>query len=289
MTAPLPILRDVQALRAQTQTWRRAGLSIGFAPTMGALHAGHVSLVQLLKQRCDRVIASVFVNPTQFAAHEDLSRYPRDEAGDAQKLAGGGCDALFAPTPDVMYPAGFSTRISVDGVSADLEGAARPQMFGGVATVVTKLLCQVGADAAAFGEKDYQQLLVVKRLVRDLNLPVEIIAGETVREADGLAMSSRNAYLTPQERAIAPAMHRALVSAADALRTGAALDAVLEAAANAMLHAGFASVDYVAARDAETFAPLTHGPLTQPARLLAAARLGSTRLIDNIAAAPASS
>lgn len=279
----LPIVRTVADLRARTALWRADGVRIGFVPTMGALHAGHIALVEHARQRCDAVVASVFVNPTQFAVNEDLSRYPRDEAGDAKKLAAGGCDLLFAPSPQEMYPPGFSTSITVTGVSADLEGAFRPQMFAGVALVVSKLLLQTGPDVAVFGEKDYQQLLVVQRLVRDLDIPVSILACPTVREADGLAMSSRNAYLSSQERATAPALYAALVSAADAIRTGAPLAAALDEASTRILAAGFTSVDYVAARNGEDFSALDEWRADRPARLLAAARLGSTRLIDNIA------
>jgi pantoate--beta-alanine ligase len=279
----LPILRSIPDLRGQIQIWRQEGVRIGFAPTMGALHAGHLSLVRLLKANHQRVIASVFVNPTQFAAHEDLSRYPRDEKGDAAKLASAGCDALFAPPAGAMYPQGFSSRVEVEGVSGDLEGVARPQMFGGVATVVTKLLLQAMPDTAAFGEKDYQQLLVVRRLVRDLDIPVAIVAGETVREADGLAMSSRNAYLSTEHRAIAPALHQALQGARAAILAGAPVQAALDGARAAILEAGFAAVDYVALRDGDNFAPVISFAAGASARLLAAAKLGETRLIDNIA------
>lgn len=281
--SPLPIARSTQALRERVRAWRNDGLRVGFVPTMGALHEGHLSLVRTLRARVDRVVASVFVNPTQFAPTEDLSRYPRDEAGDAAKLASAGCDLLYAPDAAAMYPDGFSTSVRVDGVSADLEGAHRPQMFGGVATVVSKLLLQAAPDVAAFGEKDYQQLLVVRRLVRDLDIPVEIMAGETVREADGLAMSSRNAYLSAAQRAIAPALHRAMTEARDAILSSGMIETALVDAQRAVLAAGFESVDYIALRDAETFAPIIDGVTFTSARLLAAARLGATRLIDNIA------
>lgn len=281
--SPLPIARSTQALRERVRAWRNDGLRVGFVPTMGALHEGHLSLVRTLRARVDRVVASVFVNPTQFAPTEDLSRYPRDEAGDAAKLASAGCDLLYAPDAAAMYPDGFSTSVRVDGVSADLEGAHRPQMFGGVATVVSKLLLQAAPDVAAFGEKDYQQLLVVRQLVRDLDIPVEIMAGETVREADGLAMSSRNAYLSAAQRAIAPALHRAMTEARDAILSGGMIKTALVDAQRAVLAAGFESVDYIALRDAETFAPIIDGVTFTSARLLAAARLGATRLIDNIA------
>jgi pantoate--beta-alanine ligase len=279
----LPIVRTIVDLRAHTARWRANGARIGFVPTMGALHAGHIALVTQARRTCDAVIASVFVNPTQFAAHEDLSRYPRDEAGDAAKLAAGGCDLLFAPTPGEMYPQHFSTSVTVGGVSADLEGEFRPQMFSGVALVVSKLLLQTMPDIAIFGEKDFQQLMVVRRVVRDLDIPVTIIAGPTVREEDGLAMSSRNAYLSAQERAIAPALHTALQAAAAAIRAGDDVEQTLDRARDAILSAGFAAVDYVAARDAEEFTPIVMLHPARSARLLAAARLGATRLIDNIA------
>lgn len=284
--SPLPIARSTQALRERVRAWRNDGLRVGFVPTMGALHEGHLSLVRTLRARVDRVVASVFVNPTQFAPTEDLSRYPRDEAGDAAKLASAGCDLLYAPDAAAMYPDGFSTSVRVDGVSADLEGAHRPQMFGGVATVVSKLLLQAAPDIAAFGEKDYQQLLVVRRLVRDLDIPVEILAGETVREADGLAMSSRNAYLRASHRAIAPALYRAMTAARATIVSGGAIEAALADAQHAVLAAGFETVDYIALRDAQTFAPITDGATFTSARLLAAARLGATRLIDNIPVTP---
>jgi pantoate--beta-alanine ligase len=248
---------------------------------MGALHEGHLSLVRLARTRADRVIASVFVNPTQFAPGEDLERYPRQEAKDAELLAGAGCDLLFAPGPQVMYPPGFSTAISVAGVSDGLEGRFRPQMFGGVATVVAKLLIQAEPHVAVFGEKDYQQLLVIRRLARDLDLPVEIVSGATVREADGLAMSSRNAYLTAEQRQIAGRLNRILAEAADRARAGAPV-ADVEARAHAeILAAGFDDIDYVAVRAADDLAPLA-GAADAPGRILGAVRLGATRLIDNL-------
>lgn len=210
--AAVPLVRTVSALRAEVATWRAAGLSVGLVPTMGALHAGHTALVTQIKRSCDRVVASIFVNPAQFAAHEDLGRYPRDEAGDLEKLAAVGCDLVYAPGVAEIYPNGFVTKVLVSGVADPLEGAHRPQFFGGVATVVCKLLMQCGPDAAIFGEKDYQQLQVIRRVVTDLDLPVSVLAGPTVREADGLALSSRNAYLTPTERAKATALPDALTA-----------------------------------------------------------------------------
>jgi pantoate--beta-alanine ligase len=278
-----PILRTVSALRAQVAAWRAAGLKIGLTPTMGALHEGHLSLVRQIKARCDVAVASIFVNPKQFAPHEDLERYPRDEAGDVAKLAAAGCDLVYAPTPEAMYPPAFATAVTVSGVSAPLEGAMRPQFFGGVATVVTKLLLQCLPDAAIFGEKDYQQLLVIKRLARDLDIPVEIVAGKTVRESDGLALSSRNAYLSAGERGIAGKLNVILSKAVEALHAGEEIAAVEQRAAASLLKAGFTSVDYVAVRCASDLSEISEGPVPGRARVLAAAWLGKTRLIDNMA------
>jgi pantoate--beta-alanine ligase len=270
-------------LREQVAAWRREGLRVGFAPTMGALHEGHLSLVRKALERCDRAVASVFVNPTQFGPNEDFGAYPRDEARDAALLAGAGCHLLYAPTATAMYPEGFSTTVSVAGVSEPLDGAARPGHFAGVATVVTKLLLQCAPDVAVFGEKDYQQLQVIRRLVRDLDIPVEILGAPTARAQDGLALSSRNAYLTPQERAVAPTLHAALVEAAEALRGGAAVADVEAAARSRLAGAGFKRIDYVEARGPDDLSRLGPGPIEGPARLLAAAVLGKARLIDNIA------
>ncbi|MBS0297025.1 MAG: pantoate--beta-alanine ligase [Proteobacteria bacterium] len=280
-TSPLAVARTVQALRETVQGWRKAGERVGFVPTMGALHEGHLSLVRLAREQADRVVASVFVNPKQFAPTEDLDRYPRQEAEDARLLASAGCDLLFAPGPEAIYPPGFSTAITVAGVSDDLEGAFRPQMFGGVATVVAKLLIQAAPDVAVFGEKDYQQLLVIKRLVADLDLPVRIVPGPTVREDDGLALSSRNAYLTPEQRMIAGRLNLALADAARRARKGEPVAVIEKDTVAEIGEAGFDSVDYVAIRDAEDLAPFV-GAVNGPARVLAAARIGATRLIDNL-------
>lgn len=278
----LPIVRSVPDLRAAIAAWRSAGARVGLVPTMGALHEGHLSLVRLLKVRgATQVAATLFVNPRQFAAHEDLGRYPRDEAGDAAHLAAAGCDLLFAPDAAVMYPPGFATSVAVTGVSEGLESAARPHFFGGVATVVTKLLLQSLPDVAAFGEKDYQQLLVIRRLVADLDIPVEILAGETIREADGLAMSSRNAYLTPGQRAVAGKLNGLLFGAAARLSGGAPPAQAMDGLLISLAAAGFDEVEYAELRDAQTLAPLA--ALDRDARLLAAVRLGGTRLIDNVA------
>lgn len=280
MTTPLPVVRTVPALRNEVAAWRSAGLKVGLVPTMGALHEGHLSLVRTAKEKCDRVVTTLFVNPRQFAPHEDFERYPRDEAGDAAMLAGAGCDLLYAPERAVMYPEGFSTNVIVSDVSTPLEGEFRPHFFGGVATVVTKLLLQSLPDTAFFGEKDYQQLQVIKRMARDLDIPVAIEGCPTIRESDGLAMSSRNAYLSADERRIAARLNQIMHDAIKAVRAGGAIaDAEAEAARH-ITAAGFASIDYIAIRDAETLAPITS--LTRPARILAAAWLGKTRLIDNM-------
>lgn len=278
----LPIARDVSTLRAAVKAWRTSGQSIGLVPTMGALHEGHTSLVRSAKARCTRVVASLFVNPRQFAPHEDFARYPRDEASDAALLASAGCDLLFAPDRAAMYPEGFATNVIVADVSTPLEGEFRPHFFGGVATVVSKLLLQCLPDAAFFGEKDYQQLLVIKRLARDLDIPVEIVGCETIREADGLAMSSRNAYLSQGERRTAGQLNVVLREAAAALRANTPMAGIETRMLARLLEAGFSAVDYAAVRNAETLAPVCD--LSRPARVLAAAWLGKTRLIDNMPA-----
>lgn len=279
-TALAPV-RSASDFRSLIETWRREGRRIGFVPTMGALHDGHLSLVRLARERADRVCASIFVNPTQFAPTEDLDRYPRQEAKDLELLAAAACDVVFLPSPDELYPAGFATSITVGGPSLDLEAKFRPQMFGGVALVVAKLLILAQPHVAVFGEKDFQQLLVVKRLVTDLGLPAEIVAGPTVREDDGLALSSRNAYLDPRQRRIAGRLNLAL---ADAARRAAKGDAVasIEADTTAeLLEAGFDAVDYVAVRRADDLARFARA-VDAPARVLAAVRVGTTRLIDNM-------
>ncbi len=281
MSTALPIVRDVASLRGQVSAWRAGGGRIGLVPTMGALHEGHLSLVRAAKAKCAQVVASLFVNPRQFAPHEDFERYPRDEAGDAKMLADAGCDLLFAPERAVMYPEGFATNVIVTSVSTPLEGQMRPHFFGGVATVVTKLLLQALPDAAYFGEKDYQQLLVIKQLARDLDVPTQIVGCPTVREHDGLAMSSRNAYLSADERRAAGRLNVILHDAIKALHRGEAIAEVESEAARHVHAAGFSGVDYVAVRDAQNLDVI--GTLARPARILAAAWLGKTRLIDNMA------
>jgi pantoate--beta-alanine ligase len=281
MTESLDIVRSVAELRARVKYWRDMGLKVGFVPTMGALHQGHLALVGRGLELADRVVASVFVNPTQFGPNEDLSRYPRQEARDAELLEGAGCALLFAPTVAEMYPEGFATTVTVAGVSAGLCGEVRPGHFAGVATVVAKLLLQCLPDVALFGEKDYQQLAVIRRLARDLDIPCAIEGVPTVREADGLALSSRNAYLSAAERATAPIVHRTLLAVAEGMRAGGRASELCAKAASELLAAGFSSVDYVEVRDADSLAPVER--LDRPARALLAARLGGTRLIDNVA------
>ncbi len=287
-TDALPVARTVAALRETVSGWRRQGFTVGFVPTMGALHEGHLTLVREAGQRADRIVASVFVNPTQFAAHEDLGTYPRQEARDAELLGGAGCHLLFAPSVDEMYPAGATTTISVGGPAEGLEGEFRPQMFGGVALVVAKLLNQVQADVAVFGEKDWQQLMVVRRLVRDLDIPTEVVGSPTMRDGHGLALSSRNAYLSAAELGIARQLNGVLAEAGAAAASGGSLDAVERDACEALLRAGFSSVDYVAVRRADDLAAFGDGVVDAPGRILAAAWLGRTRLIDNMAVAPPS-
>ena len=279
----LPVARTVAELRAQVADWRRRGARIGLVTTMGALHDGHLSLVTRARQDADRIVASVFVNPTQFGAGEDFESYPRDEERDRDLLASAGCDLLYAPDVAEIYPEGFATTVSVAGVSGPLEGAARPHHFAGVATVVAKLLIQGAPDVAVFGEKDYQQLLVIRQMVRDLDLPVQVIGAPTVRAEDGLARSSRNAYLSTEQRAIASRLNVILVQAAKALAAGANVMSTEALASQALLDAGFDVVDYLEARGADDLRRLGPGPVDVPARVLVAARLGRTRLIDNMA------
>jgi pantoate--beta-alanine ligase len=280
LAAP-PIARTVADLRAQVATWKSAGARVALVPTMGGLHDGHLALVRRARELADRVVTSLFVNPTQFAPGEDFEAYPRDEARDAALLAANGCDLLYAPTAGEMYPSGFSTTVTVAEVSAPLDGLSRPQHFAGVATVVSKLLNQCAPDVAVFGEKDYQQLLVIRRLARDLDMPVEIVGLPTVRDADGLALSSRNAYLTPAERPIAGQLNAVIKAVAEAIGAGEPVDEVEARALAALTQAGFQRIDYLEVRAAADLARLGPGPTTTPARVFVAARLGRTRLIDN--------
>jgi pantoate--beta-alanine ligase len=285
MTRMPATARTVTDLRSHVAAWRKAGESVALVPTMGALHAGHLSLVALAKSKADRVVVSIFVNPIQFGPREDFGRYPRDEQGDLVKLGKAGADLVFAPDVGEMYPHGFSTQVKVGDLTEDLCGAARPNHFDGVATVVAKLLLQCAPDLAVFGEKDYQQLLVIKRLVSDLNIPVEIVAAPIVREADGLALSSRNVYLSAAERKTAPLLYQTISEVAADLASGRGCDDAVVAARFKLDAAGF-RVDYVAVRDPDTLKPLS-GPVKR-ARVLAAAYLGKTRLIDNVAMPPTS-
>ncbi|MBF0269624.1 MAG: pantoate--beta-alanine ligase [Alphaproteobacteria bacterium] len=273
-------VRQPAELRAIIADWQRQGLKVGFVPTMGALHEGHLSLVDMAKAEADKVVVSIFVNPTQFGPNEDFTRYPRQEAADQALLEQAGGDLVYLPDVAAMYPQGFSTSITVAHVSEGLCGACRPGHFSGVATVVAKLLLQGLPDLAVFGEKDYQQLQVIRRLVLDLDIPVRILGAPTLREADGLAKSSRNAYLTPEERAIAPRLFQVLSEAAASLRAGLPAGQATSQASQSLLRAGFAKVDYIEVRDAQSLEPVEHP--TAPARILAAAWLGRTRLIDNL-------
>ena len=264
----LVIVTTVSDLRARVGDWRAGGVRIGLVPTMGALHEGHLSLVREMAGRAERVIVSIFVNPTQFAPHEDFARYPRTLEADCTKLAGeGAADLVFAPSAAEMYPDGFATKIEVGGPAEGLESDFRPHFFAGVATVVSKLLIAAMPDLAIFGEKDYQQLLVIKRMIADLGLPIEILGGATMREADGLAMSSRNAYLNADERKIAGQLNVILSDVKHRLRISEDIAGAEAFARKALSEAGFSSVDYVAIRDAETLAEIA--ALNRPARILA--------------------
>lgn len=273
-------IRDIRQLAAALIALRAGGKSLALVPTMGALHAGHLALVEEAKRHADRVAATIFVNPLQFGPNEDLGRYPRQEEKDAELLEQAGCDLLWLPQPEEVYPPGFATTVSVKGLAERWEGEARPGHFDGVATVVAKLFCVVRPDVALFGEKDFQQLAVIRRMTQDLQLGVEILGVPTVRDADGLALSSRNAYLSADERQRAVELPRALNDAAASVRSGASVPGVLANAVERLKTAGFAKVDYVALVNALTLEPLekAEGPM----RLVAAATIGTTRLIDNI-------
>jgi pantoate--beta-alanine ligase len=280
---PRPIVvRTVTALKRAVAGLRGADETLALVPTMGALHDGHMALVTRASRRCDHVAVSIFVNPTQFSPNEDLSSYPRTFDADMERLTRAGVALVWAPTPQEMYPHGFATMIVPEGAAtAGLEDKFRPTHFAGVATVVAKLFNQVTPDAAFFGEKDFQQLKMLSQLVLDLDMPVKVLGVPIVREKDGLARSSRNVYLSPQERAAAPALHQALRDAARQIADGTSLDAALKNARQIIETAGFV-IDYVEARHAETLAPV-HGTQDGPLRLLVAARIGKTRLIDNLA------
>ncbi len=267
-------------LRDVVTSWRREGFRVGFVPTMGALHEGHLSLVNIAGKHCDRVVVSIFVNPAQFAPGEDFESYPRAEAEDIAKLSGYPTHLVYLPARDEIYPKDFSTEIRVGGPADELESEARPHFFHGVSLIVTKLLLQVLPDVAVFGEKDYQQLQVIQKLVADLDIPVKIIGGPTVRESDGLAMSSRNAYLSVSERIVAGKLNILMQEAIEEMTSGASVSATIDKARNALLAAGFDEVDYLEVRDAKSLK--TIHAIDHSARLLAAVRIGTTRLIDNM-------
>lgn len=273
------VVETVSDLRNVVRGWRRQGLSVAMVPTMGALHDGHVSLTHIALERADRCVVSIFVNPTQFAPTEDLDKYPRQLAADLDRLAETGVQLAFTPTAAEMYPEGFGAKVIIAGASAGLETDFRPTFFEGVATVVAKLFLQTMPDCAVFGEKDYQQLCVVKKLCRDLDIPVEIIGAPTVRDAEGLAMSSRNAYLSAAELTVARQLNKILRRAAQALQLGLDAEETLDEARRQILDTGFDSVDYVEARESDTLAPWRR---ERDGRILVAARLGATRLIDNV-------
>ena len=283
MTRSPLIARTLSSLHRARAELSKRNATIALVPTMGALHDGHVSLVRLAKKRAKKVVVSIFVNPTQFAAHEDLGSYPRTWKEDIARLASEGVDLVWYPDVKTMYPDGFATRVAPEGPAlAGLEDKFRPHFFGGVATVVAKLFTQVRPDMALFGEKDFQQLKVVTRMARDLDLGVKVIGGAIIRERDGLAMSSRNVYLSPEQRKTATTLFRTLKATSKRLRGGDDFKTVLSDGADAISAAGFA-LDYLEARHAETLAPVS-SMIEGPVRLLVAAKIGTTRLIDNIRA-----
>lgn len=278
----MEIAKTVAALREQVDDWRGAGLSVALTPTMGGLHDGHLSLLGVARERADRVVATIFVNPAQFGEGEDLDAYPRDEAADAAMLGAAGCDLLFAPTVAEMYPAGFATEVRVRGLTQSLCGNRRPGHFDGVALVVTKLLNQARADIAVFGEKDWQQLVTIRRLARDLDIATEIASAPTMREDDGLALSSRNRYLDERQRRIAGHLNRMLALTASRIVAGNPAVIALAAARGRLIELGFDTVDYVEMRDAITLEPLKAWTPGTDARIFGAATVGRTRLIDNM-------
>jgi len=279
-----PTIRTRRELLLQVAAWKRAGERVGFVPTMGALHGGHLSLIEKAREKSTRIVASIFVNPTQFAPGEDFDTYPRDESADLAKLASAGCDLAYLPTVTEMYPEGSVTNVRVEGMSDFLDGIFRPHFFYGVSTVVARLFLHVQPDVAVFGEKDYQQLQIIRRMVRDLGFPIAIIGASTARDADGLAQSSRNLYLKPEERRNAGALQAALHRASVRLRTGESPSIALEEARALLTKSGFGKIDYVSLVDPDTLEDLPDAPLPAGtvARLLGAAWMGRTRLIDNI-------
>jgi pantoate--beta-alanine ligase len=279
-TYAVALARTIKDMREQVASWRTAGERIGLVPTMGALHAGHLSLIDVARAKgATKIIVSIFVNPTQFGPGEDFDAYPRTEATDAEKL-GASADLIFAPNGAEMYPDGFGTTVSVSGVTNTLEGEARPTHFDGVATVVSKLLLAALPDCAVFGEKDYQQLLTIRRMVTDLTIPVDVLGGPILREPDGLAMSSRNVYLTETEREAAGQLNVILRETAEAISAGADIKTLTAEAEAKLLGLGFNTIDYLTVRDTVTLAPIEN--LTTEARILVAAKIGQPRLLDNM-------
>lgn len=276
---PLATVRTVAALRRTVAQWKKRGDTVALVPTMGALHAGHMALVTRARRLAKRTVVSLFVNPAQFGPHEDFAKYPRDEAADRARLREAGVDLLFAPDVAEIYPAGFATTVTVSGLADGLDGIHRPGHFAGVATVVAKLLIEAQADFACFGEKDYQQLRIVTRMAADLDIPTRIVGVPTVRERDGLALSSRNAYLTQDERALAPTLHRVLLDTGERVQDGMNIEDAVARGTSELTMSGFDGVDYLAVVDADTLELLDR--LDRPARLLVAVQLGRARLIDN--------
>lgn len=279
----IDLVSTVADLRAAVAKWRKGGMTVGFVPTMGALHEGHMSLIKSSRAKADKTVASIFVNPTQFAPHEDFTQYPRQMEQDRALLTEHGCDLLYAPQVSEMYPQGFAASVDPGPLAKVLEGAVRPTHFAGVATVVTKFFLQGLPDYAFFGEKDYQQLIIIKRVVRDLDIPVAIVPVPIARATDGLALSSRNVYLTAKEREKAPVLFQTLRLIADDIALGAGVEAVLEKGRRAIAESDFA-LDYLALCDAETLTPVAK--VEREARALVAAKIGNTRLIDNVAVVP---
>lgn len=276
----MQIIRTKANLIKTISTFSKSGKIIGFVPTMGALHDGHLSLIEIAKSKSDIVVVSIFVNPAQFAANEDFDKYPRNEQDDLVKLEASCVDVVYMPTINEIYANNSSTTISVGTIGKGLEGTFRPHFFDGVSLVVAKLFMQVAPDIAVFGAKDYQQLMVIKKLVKELDIPVEIIGAPICREADGLAMSSRNVYLSADKRIIAANIYKILLTVKEKLLSGKEVKTVLLSAKNELLAVGFEKVDYIELRDAETLMPLL--ALKSPARILVAARIGGVRLLDNL-------
>ncbi len=274
-------INTIDGMRDVVTGWRKEGATVGLVPTMGGLHEGHISLVCLARKRVDCVIATLFVNPAQFSENEDFDAYPRNESADRMLFEQAGVDLVFAPPIDEIYPFGHATRIHVEGLSDLLEGEHRPHFFTGVATIVNKFLNQAMADIAVFGEKDYQQLQIIRRMVTDLNIPTEIVGAPTIREDDGLAMSSRNCYLNAKERACAGKLYAAICEVSNAVRQGAEPEAACQKAVNFLAQVGFHKIDYLTVRDAQTLEP--YQDESRSGRVLAAAWLGKARLIDNVA------